>query len=531
MRRMKKAAALLLASSMVVSLAACGKKPTEPTNPKVTDTQATTKGTTQETKEGQEPASTEADKPDTSKEVTLKLYTIGDEGGMYSNQALEQLNTLLKEKINATLEPLSVSWGDYREKMPLIYASGEAYDLAYTANWINYSKEAVKGAFLNINDLMQEYAPLTYKEMSEAGMLDSAMVNGGLYMVPSTKSDYTTHQIMYREDLRKKYNCPEITDYATLAQYCDAIVANEPDMLPINQSNDTFMAWMLAYENDWARPIVAGSNGFLTYKVDDGKSVFNIVETPEYEAFVKRQREWYQKGYWSRSVLSEKTAINDQFLSGKSAVTFVNSNGLNDVFSKVDGAGLDWELGYVSFDSGKVEKIAPTNNGMSIGVNSKNPERALMFMELAYQDQEVFNAMYYGIEDVTYKIVDGKKTIPEGADPTTLGMRNLGMGIQNDKFILPNASDRDDVLAFLGEFSERSVYPALAGFVVDDSEISAEIAALTNIVDEYKRPLDLGTVDPEKALPELKQKLKEAGIEKVQEELNKQIDAYWAAQK
>lgn len=67
--------------------------------------------------------------------------------------------------------------------------------------------------------------------------------------------------------------------------------------------------------------------------------------------------------------------------------------------------------------------------------------------------------------------------------------------------------------------------------VGDTDEIGAELAAIKSICDEYKMPLEKGVVDdPEKGLEELKQKLQEAGADKVLEEINRQIAEYWAGQ-
>lgn len=146
-----------------------------------------------------------------------------------------------------------VSWGEYKEKMPLIYASGEAYDLVYVANWMNYTSEALKGPFLELSELMPKYAPKTYAEFKESGALDTALVDGKLYMVPSPTTDYTTYVTLWREDLRKKYNVPEITDWDSLAVYMDAIKENEPDMLPLATGPQIFLNMLLMTENDWGQ--------------------------------------------------------------------------------------------------------------------------------------------------------------------------------------------------------------------------------------------------------------------------------------
>jgi putative aldouronate transport system substrate-binding protein len=524
MKGSKKLVSVLLVLTMLsMLLVGCGKKNDNDTG--ATSTPSENTDVTNEKEDGDTNTEEEPEELDISEEVVLKMYCIGDEGGIYSDQVLENLNAILKEKINARIEPLMVSWGEYRDKLPLIYASGEAYDLVYVANWCNYAAEAVKGPFLELSELMPIYAPNTYAELEANGTLETAKVNGSLYMVPSTAPDYTTHAFMWRDDLRKKYNLPEITDWETLETYMDAILENEPEMLPMAMTNTALLNYVLGYENDWARPIAGGStSGVVSYNITDGTDIFNLVETPEYEAFVNRQREWYQKGYWSRSVLSETTQINDQFLAGKSAVTIVNKNALTSNYVRVNDNNPEWEIDYKNFDKGLYEKIVPTNNGVAIGINSKNPERALMFMELMNQDEEAFRAMFYGIEDTTYVITeDGKKANPDGVDPSTLNLRNLGMGIQVGKFVLDDANHEQRVLDEFDSYDSNSTYPALAAFVVDDTEISAELAAIANVVDEYKRPLDLGVIDPATGLPELKEKLKQAGIDKVMAEIREQL--------
>ena len=246
--RSKKWMGILTALSLCASmLAGCGgaDAPAE-------KTEAPAAGTVAESSAAPESSAAEAE-PAFEKEVELLMYCIGDEGGIYADEALDNLNAMLKEKINATIKPVMVSWGEYKEKMPLIYASGEAYDLVYVANWMNYTSEALKGPFMELSELMPAYAPKTYAELKESGALDTALVDGKLYMVPSPTTDYTTYVTIWREDLRKKYNVPEITDWDSLAVYMDAIKENEPDMLPLATGPQIFLNMLLMTENDWSQ--------------------------------------------------------------------------------------------------------------------------------------------------------------------------------------------------------------------------------------------------------------------------------------
>lgn len=470
---------------------------------------------------------------DTSEHVVLTMYCIGDEGGIYAQQHLDELNKVLTEKINAEISPIMVSWGDYKTKLPMVWASGEAYDITYTASWASYFTEGSRGAFMNINELFPAYAPLTYEEMTGYGTLETTKIGGNLYMVPNYIPDYTTYVFQYREDLRKKYDCPEITSYETLNTYLQAIKDNEPGMLPLgNNGSEAMLTQVWLNEMDWSRPIEYGNAGVFSYDLKDPSKVFNLVETPEYEARVKQCREWYEKGYWSQSIMAETTASKDNFKAGKVACLVQNFSGCNGNYQELSSTNPDWEIGYWSSDlaSGTTERVGAANNGVAIGAYSKNPERAMMFIELMYQDREVYDILMNGLEGITYEADRdaGVKWIPEGVDSSTVNLKNLGMGFGVEKWYLGSKNDDPYIDELKAEYDKVGVFPGLSGFALNQDPIAAELAALKNVCDEYKVPLEKGVVDPEEGLAELKKQLETAGVEKVMEEINRQIAEYLA---
>ena len=94
--------------------------------------------------------------------VKLKCYIVGNMPPQ-SDLVLENLNKMLKEKINTELEITEPSWGDYKNKYSLVLASGEEIDLIYTSNWCFFLSEAKKGAFKALDGLVEKYAPNAYK--------------------------------------------------------------------------------------------------------------------------------------------------------------------------------------------------------------------------------------------------------------------------------------------------------------------------------------------------------------------------------
>lgn len=163
---------------------------------------------------------------DTSQPVTLKMIFVGPKPVDY-DQVFGEINKKLKEKINATLEAEFLDWSDWAQKYPLKLAANEDFDLIYAANWAGYNDQALKGGFLELtNEMLEKYAPMTWKAMPEVAW-GQAKVNGKLYMVPQNRGETVEKLILYREDLRKKYNLPEINSPEAYANYLKTISGKE----------------------------------------------------------------------------------------------------------------------------------------------------------------------------------------------------------------------------------------------------------------------------------------------------------------
>ena len=82
------------------------------------------------------------------------------------------------------------------------------------------------------------------------------------------------------------------------------------------------------------------------------------------------------------------------------------------------------------------------------------------------------------------------------------------------------------------DIENLSIYSVIMGFNADPSSMKNQIAAVANVSQEYGRPLEKGLVDkddPDRGLAVYQQKLKEAGIDEIIAEYQRQIDE-WAAE-
>ena len=164
--------------------------------------------------------------------------------------------------------------------------------------------------------------------------------------------------------------------------------------------------------------------------------------------------------------------------------------------------------------------VLATMNGISS--TSKNPERAMMLLELLYSDKDLYNMMVFGIEDKHYKKIDADFVEPI-ADS---GYAGLAWELGNQFNAYYTKGQIKGTWEETIKVNEEAVASPLLGFNYNGEPTKTENAQIDAVMAEYKPGLISGTLDPEKKLPEFLDKLKKAGIDKVIEDMQAQIDQW-----
>ncbi|MBW5447200.1 DUF3502 domain-containing protein [Cohnella sp. CFH 77786] len=479
---------------------------------------------------------------DTSKEVKLKMYLLGDKPKDF-DLVYAEVNKLLKQDINATVEVSFLSWGDWQQKYPLLFASGEDFDLIYTANWAQYNTQATKGGFLEITkDMLEKYAPKTAASMYPEAW-ESAKIDGKVYMLPMNYKEIQGSISLLRGDLVEKYGLDPKELAAkpeNLAKYYDAIVKNEKGLIPVNAAGlgwdgvPLFVPWDKM--KGWF-DLQGTGNLKMYYDSNDPKAkVIPFYQTDLFVEGVKKAKEWADAGYWSKSAMVSKTADNEAFKTGKAAIFGQNLSTINSLYTTVNTEHPEWKAMAIDTNFGRPVDLKPyIQNGVGINKNSKNPERALMMLDLFRNDPRYFDLTFYGIKGKHYDIgADGKSIKlladspnypPEGACP---------WGWRDDKLVrpieggLPNYDDlRNNML------STAVNNPVLQAFNFDDSSVKNELAAVGNVLTQYVKPLSFGVVkgSVDDAIADARKRLEKAGAQKIVDEYQRQVDAFLASKK
>jgi putative aldouronate transport system substrate-binding protein len=455
-------------------------------------------------------------------ELTVAYYNIGNTKDLQEVQAA--VNRLTKEKINATIKFTPIDPAAYTQQINLMLASGEKLDILLTLTALGYGTQAAKGQLVPLEDLLKKYGQDITKVVTP-DVLKATATSGKIYGLPSVRDWAADFGVLMRKDIVDKYkiDVSKIKTFDDLDPVFKIVKDNEPNMAPIIPEGasgtiiSTFVPGIVDPLND--------DNGVLPDN-DNNLKVINWFESKEYADLLKMARRWYTAGYIPKDIATNKIASEQLVKAGKAFSLVAHMKpGFEAKESNLTGTPM--VAARILPPVSSTSSIA--NVMFSIAKNSKDPERAMMFLNLLYSDKDLINLIDYGIEGKHYvKKAENVVGFPNGVDsqnatynPThgwEWGNQFLGYVWENDD---PNVWKLQD------QFNKAAKKSKALGFSFTVDSVKTEAAAVQSVKDQFKTGLETGTLDPDKNLPEFISKLKASGIDKIITEKQKQLDE-WA---
>lgn len=443
-------------------------------------------------------------------------------------------NKILKQKVNANLELKFTGWADWYTKYNMMLASGEPLDLITAADdWLDLWPNAERGAFLPLDNLLPKYAPITWKEVSQAHW-KVCKFNGKIIAIPEDQyTQYVNHGFYYRGDWAKEFGIKmPIKDFKTFGLYLDGIKKNKKGVIPWDANGsigqEIWDGWVESNTDAVAMPFSTGYHRlFFGKSWKDRYTVYSPVFDNTFVEYAKMMKEWADKGYWRADVLNYKGDTRAELREGKTGADqhhLQTYRGLRVQMDK-DQPGSDLQFFAFSSTRNNLIKTSILHGATCVGRTSKNPDRALMVYDLIRNDQKVYRLVNWGIEGVQYVIKNGVRTRPQDYDDTKHSFWSNFWGGRNDKLELPS----DDEYLYVRnviwkEYDKIAKEYPYTGFAFKKDAVQAQIAALSNVTNTYGPAISFGKVkDPVKAVEDYRKKLKAAGYDIVMKEIQKQL--------
>ena len=436
-----------------------------------------------------------------------------------TEMVFETLSEYTAEKIGATVDMVLFDWGEYNDRMRVITASGEPYDIAFTSSWANhYGPNVERGAFLPLTDLLEEYGQGILEVVNPA-FFQGITIDNEVYAVPANKELGWWEVWIFNSDIVEKYglDTSTITNFEDLASMLEIVKNGESaDFTPI-MADRTFSVDVpeYAFLVDRDQPFVVDFEG-------GDPTVKNLYETPEMMETLRTLHRYYEAGYFRKDVATlnntEELRKNHRWFVGKA-----HFQPFADLLFERDwGMNLEYASSYTPY----ADNFSTQGSMQAISVTSGSPERSMAFLNLMNTDPYVRNLVGFGVEDVHWQNV-GENTIEklhQGKD-----YQVPGFTLQNLFITHLFSDDPANKWEVFEEFNESCRPSPALGFQFDITPVKNELTALRNIHEEYKPFLLTGTVNPDEIVPEYLSRLEEAGSNVVMEEVQRQYSAWLAS--
>ena len=529
----KKALALVLSVAMMATmLSACGGN----SGTSSTDTSSKTESSSTETASSTDTAAPAED--ELAEHVTIKWYL---EGSNVSDdtEVMAAVNEYLGEKLNMTLEPIWGTWGDFDEGASLSLQSGDDVDIYFTCSWTTneYSQYAKDGYYVRLDDpennLLEKYAPDLLGLIPDV-LVDGANVEGasgfGVYAVPGYKDIANQYCWDVNVTLLEKYGY-------TIKDIEDRTFFEFGDILETVKQGEGANFFPLLPETSVLercvnRVAAVDDNGLLSYYFNPenpseplakyGNVFVNKFATEEFKAYADQMREYYQKGYIDPECANSQTSTETRKAHQLEASYLIGCQSYAYGYEAQASQERGVEVQFVPCEDPYIDTISSRGAMMAISTASKNPERAMMFLNLLNTDPYLMTLLEYGVEGVHYTLNDDGCVVFTDKRADYTPWRN-GMG--NITILPPQEGEGVGYVERFKEYYGSSHMLPTTGFTFDTDPVETEVAACKSIVEEYSTALYHGS-SKEGMLEEMLERLDGAGMQKIVDEANSQLQEF-----
>ncbi len=459
-----------------------------------------------------------------------------------TSQMLEKLNERLTKLVNAELEIYYIPWNNYQTNYNLKLAEKDgSIDLIGTAtDWLDAWKNAGLGNFMPLSDdMIKKYAPKTWESVS-AEHWNVCRLNGDIYFFPEDNfTQWTNHGFMYRIDWAKEAGLNGVHSWEDLTKYM-LYVKKAKNVMPWDSDGSSSSFHPEGYIQSKSDFVIAdgitSTNMFGARKSNLKKIYSPFYEGNELVEYAKLMRQWNENGFWPKDVMTNgngNRSNRDEFCEGLVGVEQHHTQTwYTQVYNKLkkNVPGADSGFFWFGEESGNIVYQTITHGAMAVSAASKHPERALMVYDLLRNDEECYKLMNYGIEGVQFK--RNSEGLREPV-PGTFGITTNYWWGRNDKLEVRDTGTNWEVFDSINAvYSQHKIDYPFGQIVWDLSNISSELDAVADIYGQYMGNICYGqNPNPEQYVAAFRRDLKNAGIDKIISEFQKQLDTFYSNNK
>lgn len=535
----KRIVSLLLA--IFVLAASFGCAPAPAATPAVEPTKASEQPVVEPTKAPEPTAEpTKAPEPTKGEAVTLDYYIVGTGDTEQRGAVEDAINAYIEPLIGAKVVFHIIPWADWASKAVTGMEAGEKMDIFFTADWYYYMQLASEGLLTPLNDdkgpngnLLKQYGQGILSSLNPA-FVTGTQIDGVNYAVPTNKELSVPEGFVYNVAWADEIGFTEaeaakVKSVKDLEPWLAKAKAAHPNEYPyLTDGRIGFTPWIHGFASNVSDYVVSMANSpDASGKWDE--TIVSPITTDYMKDYLTTMRDWYKKGYINPDAGLSTFDTGPILNAGKFFIEPMPLKGDNIKAQElvIASGNADLKLKEI-YGMPKIIVSNDTGGSMlAIPTGSNHPVEAMKLINLMHTDPKLINMMLYGVEGKNWSLdADGRVNVIDsawvGAHP--------GAWVWGDVTIqkVSNKEDPKKNQMLIDYSKDALAHPSL-GFRFRTQPVAAELTALQTVVDGMQRALLTGYVDPSVELPKFIQALKDAGVEKVTAEVQKQYEAWKAA--
>lgn len=434
----------------------------------------------------------------------------------------EALNAYSAEKIGVTCE---FRYYD-QNQIALVSQTGEYFDIAFTSDtWNDFDTNMAAGMFRNLAEDLDDYPALRDSVLESAW--PCVTMNGGIYAIPHMKDiAYEVFWILDRDYYLGQKGFPQETDisFEGIEPYLEAYKQDYPDDYPLKVGRGGITSWQNDLA-DWLNATYLIGLDWEARGTEEEYTVKSALEIPAWQRRLRIIHRWYQQGY-----INPDAAVTESMPRSQAGVV---QSGQGWFGAETIWANAIQKPIYAARYDGPSINTSSVRGAMT-AVSSFTPHwrEALALIQLMNTDTWYRETARYGIEGKHYtRNADGTVTRTErgisnmGVEAYTQGHYTLG-ALEASAF--PEVPTDLDQWTKAMKHYESARTSAAMGFVPDISPVETECLAIRQVIEEYRRELYTGTSDPDEVIPKMLTRMKEAGLDRILTEVQRQLDEFLA---
>ena len=449
------------------------------------------------------------------------------------------------EKINAKVNFINMSYNDWFQRYPIMLNSGTAQGvLQYGGSGSTYVSDVNNGAYMPLDNLLDQYAPAT-KALFNSTVWDAMKINGSIYGIPSLKDNAYIMGSHYNATMAERLgiNMSNIkwTNFVNLEPFFMDVIQKRKQLMPQYGNHPLITDIGAIYpfhfrvESFTGNTPLAVTNlpGIMDIAGYDTETVFNLFETREFLNFAKTMAR-----YAANDIINETATGVDWdaadggfFWWNTWGVVIVAEHRISDDFvSKIILPEKVWS------DTSNFHSA-----GVAISSGFRNPERAMMAINLMNTDPYIATLMRFGIEGQHYIYNSaGKKTMdgsPRNSNAAARGYLSWYGAFLGNVTIVDAPESHGGVDNAVGKMLveyNRNASMGHMGFIFNTQSVEPIVAACNAVFNEYQDTIRLGMLPEnqvEAYVAEFTQKLRANGIQTIISEAQRQLNAWKAARR